>query len=86
MIRGHYDMTTNDKVGAEGRFWDFCGFLSMMAGVLALGLGWAAKLDERPFGSWLTAGAWFFALGFGLNFLGQLMQIRALLGKLADKQ
>ena len=79
-------MITNDKVGAEGRFWDFCGFHFMMAGVLALGLGGIAKLDERPYESWLTAGAWFFALGFGLNFLGQLMQIRALLGKISDKQ
>jgi hypothetical protein len=86
MIRGNCDMTTNDKLGAEGRFWDFCGFLFMMAGVLALGLGGIARLDERPYGSWLAAGAWFFALGFGLNFLGQLMQIRALLGKMADKQ
>jgi hypothetical protein len=58
----------------------------MMAGVLALGLGGIAKLDERPCESWLTAGAGFFAMGFGLNFLGQLMQIRALLGKIADKQ
>ena len=79
-------MITNDKVGAEGRFWDFWGFLFMMAGVLALGLCGIAKLDERPYESWLTAGAWFFALGFGLNFLGQLMQIRALLGKISDKQ
>jgi hypothetical protein len=74
-------MTTNDKLGAEGRFWDFCGFLFAMAGVLALGLGLVANIDERPVGPWLTAGAWFFGLAFGLNVVGQLMQIRALLGR-----
>ena len=73
-------------MAAEGRFWDFCGFLFAMGGVLSLGLGLAAHLDARPVGSYLTAGAWFFGLGFGLNMIGQLMQIRALLGKIADKQ
>jgi hypothetical protein len=76
-------MITHEKVGAEGRFWDFCGFLFMMAGVFSLGL--IAHLDGRPVEPYLTAGAWFMALGFGLNFLGQLMQIRALLGKIADR-
>jgi hypothetical protein len=73
-------MTTNDKLGAEGRFWDFCGFLFAMGGILALGLGLVANMDERPVGPWLTAGAWLFGLAFGLNIVGQLMQIRALLG------
>ena len=78
-------MITHEKVGAEGRFWDFCGFLFMMGGVFSLGLGLIAHIDGREVGSYLIAGAWFLALGFGLNFLGQLMQIRALLGKMADK-
>jgi hypothetical protein len=78
-------MITHEKVGAEGRFWDFCGFLFMVAGVFSLGLGLIAYIDGRPVGAYLTAGAWFLLLGFGLNFLGQLMQIRALLGKIADK-
>ena len=78
-------MTTHEKLGAEGHFWDFCGFLFIMAGVFSLGLGLIAHIDGRPVGSYLTAGAWFLLLGVGLNFLGQLMQIRALLGKIADR-
>ena len=79
-------MITNEHLGAEGRFWDFCGFLFAMAGVLSMGLGLVAKLDGRPVGSYLSAGVWFFGLGFALNVIGQLMQIRALLGKMADKR
>ncbi len=78
-------MITHEKVGAKEQFWDFCEFLWMMAGVFGLGLGLIAHIDGRAVGSYLIAGAWFLALGFALNFLGQLMQIRALLGKIADK-
>jgi hypothetical protein len=79
-------MITNEHMNAEGRFWDYCGFLFAMAGVLSLGLGLVAKLDGRPVESYLTAGAWFFGMGFALNLIGQLMQIRALLGKMADRK
>ena len=79
-------MTNNDNLRAEGRFWDFCGFLFAMAGILSLGLALVAYLDERPMGFWLTAAAWIFGLGFWMNIVGQLLQIHALLGKMADRQ
>ena len=79
-------MTKNDNLRIEGRFWDFCGFLFAMAGVLSLGLALVAYLDERPAGSWLAVAAWIFGLGFWMNIAGQLLQIHALLGKMADRQ
>jgi hypothetical protein len=79
-------MTKNDNLRIEGRFWDFCGFLFAMAGVLSLGLALVSYLDERPAGSWLAVAAWIFGLGFWMNIAGQLLQIHALLGKMADRQ
>ena len=35
-------MTKHDNLRIEGRFWDFCGFLFAMAGILGLGLALVA--------------------------------------------
>jgi hypothetical protein len=77
-------MTRYDNLRIEGRFWDFCGFLFAMAGVLSLGLALVTYLDERSTGPWLAVAAWIFGLGFWMNIAGQLLQIHALLVKMAD--